>query len=34
VTDYPLRNQTILAMAAFALLILARIAVGHKEKRA
>lgn len=29
VTDYPLRNQTILALAGFALLLLTRIAVGE-----
>jgi hypothetical protein len=31
VTDYPLRNQTMLALAAFALLLLTRIATGRKE---
>jgi hypothetical protein len=34
ITDYPLRSQTILAVAAFALLLLARIAFDHRGKRA
>ena len=33
-TDYPLRNQTILAFAGFALLLLTRIATGHRRTRA
>jgi hypothetical protein len=31
ITDYPLRNQTMLALAAFALLLLTRIATGRKD---
>ncbi|MFN4020354.1 MAG: O-antigen ligase family protein [Erythrobacter sp.] len=31
ITDYPLRNQTILAFGAFALLLLARIAAAHRR---
>ncbi len=34
VTDYPLRNQTMLAVAAFAMLMLARVAQGTKAERA
>lgn len=34
ITDYPLRNQTILAVAAFALLLLTRIAFDHRRARA
>lgn len=34
VTDYPLRNQTILAFAGFALLLLTRIAVDTRRTRA
>jgi len=34
ITDYPLRNQTILAFAGFALLLLARIAADHRRARA
>lgn len=34
VTDYPLRNQTILAMAGFALLLLARTATETRSERA
>jgi O-antigen ligase len=33
VTDYPLRNQTILALAAFALLLLARVATEERGAR-
>lgn len=34
ITDFPLRNQTILALAGFALLVLARCAVdGRRAKR-
>ncbi|MFN3990816.1 MAG: O-antigen ligase family protein [Erythrobacter sp.] len=33
-TDYPLRNQTMLAMAAFALALLARIATEPRRQRA
>jgi hypothetical protein len=33
VTDYPLRNQTILALAGFALLLLARIATEERSAR-
>lgn len=33
VTDYPMRNQTILALAGFALLMLARIAADQKGAR-
>lgn len=33
ITDYPLRNQTILAFAGFALLLLARIATDKREHR-
>lgn len=33
ITDYPLRNQTILALAGFALLLLARIAAAEPETR-
>ena len=29
ITDYPLRNQTILALAGLALLLLTRIATDH-----
>jgi O-antigen ligase len=32
VTDYPLRNQTILALGGFALLLLARVAAGEPER--
>jgi hypothetical protein len=31
ITDYPLRNQTILAFAGFALLLLARIATDRRR---
>jgi len=31
ITDYPLRNQTILAMAGFALLLLARSAANGRR---
>lgn len=34
ITDYPLRNQTMLAVAAFALLVLARFGSGQRETRA
>lgn len=34
VTDYPLRNQTMLALAAFALLLLARIATERRRPEA
>ena len=34
ITDYPLRNQTILALAGFALLLLARIATEPRSTRA
>lgn len=34
VTDYPLRNQTVLAMAGFALLLLARTATETRSERA
>ncbi|MGY6551128.1 MAG: hypothetical protein ACXIT4_04440 [Erythrobacter sp.] len=34
VTDYPLRNQTMLAVCAFAVLLLARVAVDPRERRA
>jgi O-antigen ligase len=34
ITDYPLRNQTMLAFAAFALLLLARIAFDQRSVRA
>jgi O-antigen ligase len=34
VTDYPLRNQTMLAMAGFALLLLARVAAEGRRRRA
>jgi hypothetical protein len=33
VTDYPLRNQTMLAFASLALLMLARCGEPHKETR-
>lgn len=33
VTDYPLRNQTILALAAFALLLLVRVATEDRSER-
>lgn len=33
VTDYPLRNQTILALAAFALLMLTRVATEDRSER-
>jgi exopolysaccharide production protein ExoQ len=33
VTDYPLRNQTILAVAAFALLLLVRVATEERSER-
>lgn len=33
ITDYPLRNQTILAMAGFALLVLARAATAQRSAR-
>ena len=33
VTDYPLRNQTILAFAAFALLLLVRVATEDRSER-
>jgi hypothetical protein len=33
VTDYPLRSQTILAFAGFALLLLARIAADQRRAR-
>lgn len=33
ITDYPLRNQTILAFAGFAMLLLARIAAQHRQTR-
>jgi O-antigen ligase len=33
ITDYPLRNQTILALAAFALLLLIRIAVDRTRAK-
>ena len=33
VTDYPLRNQTILALAAFALLLLVRVATEERSER-
>ena len=32
ITDYPLRNQTMLAVAAFAILMLARIASGPQPE--
>jgi hypothetical protein len=32
ITDYPLRNQTMLAIAAVALLLLARIAADRQER--
>lgn len=32
ITDYPLRNQTILAMAGYALLLLTRIATDHPRR--
>ena len=34
ITDYPLRNQTILAFGGFALLLLARIAADQRKGRA
>jgi len=34
ITDYPLRNQTILALAGFALLLLTRIAVARPRDTA
>ncbi len=34
ITDYPLRNQTMLAMAGFALLLLARVAAEGGRRRA
>jgi hypothetical protein len=33
ITDYPLRNQTILAFAGYALLLLARTATNREEER-
>jgi hypothetical protein len=33
ITDYPLRNQTILAFAGFALLLLVRIACKEGRER-
>jgi hypothetical protein len=33
ITDYPLRNQTILAFAGFALLLLVRIGSDLREQR-
>ena len=32
ITDYPLRNQTMLACAGYALLLLTRIATDRKER--
>ncbi|ODS99214.1 MAG: hypothetical protein ABS49_08445 [Erythrobacter sp. SCN 62-14] len=34
ITDYPLRTQTMLAMAAFALVLLVRLGSSHREERA
>ena len=34
ITDYPLRNQTVLAFAGFALVLLVRIAADHGRARA
>lgn len=34
ITDYPLRNQTILAFAGFALVMLARIAADQRRAHA
>jgi hypothetical protein len=32
ITDYPLRNQTILFLASFALLLLTRVAADRRER--